>query len=133
MSPPRDSDHGGDAAVDIGVGGGPAGNADAHGGAALPDGDAAPAGAVVLKFFDDALGFFGVAEGDEDLVEDDIVQDLEATAETEQQSARAFWSPPRAKLYQIPNDADETRMLKAFEFRWSHCALFRTAVCRTTI
>ena len=39
------------AAVDVGVGGGPAGNADAHGGAVLPDGDAAPTGAVFLKFF----------------------------------------------------------------------------------
>lgn len=44
----------------------------------MPDSDAAPAGTVFLKFFDDALSFFGVAEGDEDLVEDDVVQDLEA-------------------------------------------------------
>jgi hypothetical protein len=31
----------------------------------LPDGDAAPAGAVVLKVFNDALGLFDGAEGDE--------------------------------------------------------------------
>jgi len=45
----------------------------------LPDGDATPAGAIFLKFLDDALGLFGVPEGDEDLVEDNVVQDLEAS------------------------------------------------------
>ena len=69
----RDPDHRSDAAVDIGVGGGPAGNADPHGGPALPDGYATPTGAVFLKFFDDALGFFGIAEGNEDLIEHDVV------------------------------------------------------------
>ena len=73
-----DSDDGGDATVDIGVGGGPAGNADAHGGAALPDSHGAPAGAFFLQLFDDAVGSFGVAERNEELVEDSVVQDLEA-------------------------------------------------------
>ena len=68
-----DPDHRGDAAIHVGIGGGPAGNADAHGGPALPDGNAAPASAVFLKLFDHAFGFLGVAEGDEDLVEDDVV------------------------------------------------------------
>src|ERR1043166_5093130 len=62
--------HCSDAAIDIRIGGGPAGDADAHGGAALPDSYAAPASAFVLKLFDDALGLLGVAERNEDLVED---------------------------------------------------------------
>ena len=53
----RDANHCRDAAVDVGVGGGPAGDADSHGGLTLPDGYAAPAGAVFLKFFDDAVRF----------------------------------------------------------------------------
>ena len=44
----------------------------------MPDRYAAPAGAVFLKFFDDALGLLGIAEGNHDLVENDVVQDLEA-------------------------------------------------------
>jgi hypothetical protein len=71
--PARDPDHHGDAAVDIGVGGGPGGDADPHGGPALPDSHAAPTGTVFLKFFDDALRHFGVAERNEDLVEHDVV------------------------------------------------------------
>ena len=44
----------------------------------MPNSDAAPTGAVFLKFFDDALGLFGRAEGNQNLVENDVVQDLEA-------------------------------------------------------
>ena len=44
----------------------------------MPDRDAAPTGTVFLKFFDDAIRFFGVAKGNKDLIEDDVVQDLEA-------------------------------------------------------
>ena len=44
----------------------------------MPNSDAAPTGAVFLKFFDDALGLFGRAEANQNLVENDVVQDLEA-------------------------------------------------------
>ena len=66
--------------LDVGVGGGPTGDADAHGGVAVPLGGAAPAGAFGLDIADDALGFFGSAEGDEDLVQDDFIEDVKAGA-----------------------------------------------------
>ena len=69
------AEDGGDALVDVGVGGGPIADADAHGGLILPDGAAAPAGSVLLNGGDGAPGLFGSAEGDEDLVEDDFVED----------------------------------------------------------
>src|SRR6202020_16198 len=64
-----------DALVDVGVGGGPVADADAHGGLILPDCAAAPAGSFLLNGGDGAAGLFGSAEGDEDLVEDDVVED----------------------------------------------------------
>ncbi len=72
------AEDGGDALVDVGVGGGPIADADAHGGLILPDGAAAPAGSVFLNGGDGALGLFRGAEGDEDLIEDDFVEDLMA-------------------------------------------------------
>src|SRR5690242_337280 len=78
-----DLEDGGEAAVDVFVGGGPTGNADAHGGAAVPLGSTAPAGAFVLDFGDDATRFFGTAETYEDLVEHYLIQDFESgSAET---------------------------------------------------
>src|SRR5262245_38690646 len=68
------AEDGGEAALDVNRGGGPGGDADAHGGAPLPGGAAAPAGAVGLDAGDHPAGGGVVAEGDEDLVEDDVVE-----------------------------------------------------------
>ncbi len=53
---PRDAQDGINEAVDIGYGGGPVGDGDAHRGLALPGGAAQPVGAVALKAGDDAAG-----------------------------------------------------------------------------
>jgi hypothetical protein len=74
----RGAENGCDALVDVGVGGGPIADADTHGGLVLPDCAAAPAGSVFLNGGDGALCLFGSAEGDEDLIEDDFVEDLMA-------------------------------------------------------
>ena len=73
-----DAEDGGDAEVDVGFGRRPRGDADAHRGAALPHGDAGPAGAFGLDGGDHPGGAGGVAEGQEDLVENDVVENLEA-------------------------------------------------------
>src|SRR5947209_9494989 len=65
--------HGGDAAVDVLLGGVPAADADPHRGAAPPHGRPAPAGPLVLDGRDDRAGPRGVTEVHEDLVEHDIV------------------------------------------------------------
>src|SRR6202007_3354881 len=74
---------------------GPVANADAHGGAALPDGASAPACAVLLNRGDGCLGFFGRPKRDENLIEDDVVEDVEASgaesvAEAAGPAANAF-------------------------------------------
>src|SRR5215831_19278209 len=74
----RHAEHRFETAVDIGLRGRPRGDADAHGGAGLPDGAAAPARAVLLNACDYALCLLGCAERDEHLVELHIVQNLEA-------------------------------------------------------
>src|SRR5690606_20326711 len=55
----------------------PAAHADAHGGAPVPYGASAPAGALLLQRGDHAPRALGVAERDEHLLEHDVVQDLE--------------------------------------------------------
>ena len=55
-----DAEDGCDALFDVVVGGGPVADADAHGGLALPDGAAAPAGAFLLNGGDGARVCSGV-------------------------------------------------------------------------
>jgi hypothetical protein len=58
----RDAQNCGYALVDVLLGGCPAGDANAHGGLAVPFGCAAPAGPFPLHFRDDVFGCGGVAE-----------------------------------------------------------------------
>src|ERR1700730_17997735 len=71
------ADHGGDAAVDIGVGGRPARDAEAHGATALPHRPARPARALFLDRGNQAVGRRGRAERDQHLVQDHVIEDLE--------------------------------------------------------
>ena len=73
---PPEADHSREGAVDIVVGGSPRGDGDAHGGAALPDGAAAPARTVGLERGDNRAREFVGAKADEDLVDHDVVQNV---------------------------------------------------------
>src|SRR5579863_4689149 len=67
-------------ARDVVVGGRPGTDADAHGGPAFPGRSSAPTCARVLDQSDDALRPVVIPEGDDRLVQDDLVQDLDAVA-----------------------------------------------------
>src|ERR1041385_168914 len=87
--------HGFQAALDIVVGRRPRGDADAHGGASLPDGRACPTGAVRLNARDHPAGHLGVAERDQDLIDHHVVEDLvpprlQALGEARRMAARAL-------------------------------------------
>ena len=89
------SEDAGEGGIDVGFGGGPGGDADAHGDVALPFGFATPADAFGLDAAHDGHRLFGGAEGDEDLVEIHVVQHrvaggLEAGGETAGVAAGAF-------------------------------------------
>src|SRR5689334_7331855 len=73
----RDAQYRLQTAVDVGLGGGPGGDADPHGVASLPDGSPAPAGAVFLYAADDALSDFRRTERDENLVQNHLVKNFE--------------------------------------------------------
>ena len=68
------SEDAGEGGVDVGFGGGPGGDADAHGDVALPFGFAAPADAFGLDAAHYGQGLLGRSESDEDLVEFHVVQ-----------------------------------------------------------
>jgi hypothetical protein len=74
-----EADHRGKAALHVLVGRAPGGDADTHGGLALPDGRAAPAGSIVLNGSDHGAGALWLAKGDEDLIERDLVKDQVAS------------------------------------------------------
>jgi len=73
-----EANDGGEAALNVGFSGGVGGHADAHGGAPLPDGAAAPACAIPLNSIDDATGGFVVAKGHQHLIEAHLVEDIVA-------------------------------------------------------
>src|SRR5579863_3285998 len=75
----RDADHGRDAALDIVVRGGPAGDRYSHRSVALPLCACAPAGSISLDGGDDAPSLFRANEGNQDLVQHDIVQNSESS------------------------------------------------------
>ena len=77
-APLRDTHDGVDAAVDVGLGGGPGGDADAHGGLTLPHGAAHPARALPLHRFDDLAGALRAPEGYQHLIQADVVQHRES-------------------------------------------------------
>lgn len=67
-----------DAAVGVGVRGVPSRHADAHRDLLVPGGGPAPAGAVGLDGGDQAVGGLIAAGADQDLVEDHVVEDVQA-------------------------------------------------------
>ena len=71
----RDVDDGGGAFLHIFVGCGPAGDADAHGGVALPLRSSTPARAFALDRGNDFASLIGSSERHEDLVENDVIED----------------------------------------------------------
>src|SRR6185295_15546826 len=75
---PRAADHRRQAALHVVVLRRPGTHADAHGGVALPHGNAGPTGAIRLDGIDDLARALGVAESHHDLVQHDFVQYLEA-------------------------------------------------------
>src|SRR5260370_36060012 len=76
--PPCDSDHCRHAALDILIGGSPAGHADPHRRMPVPLRSSTPAGPIVLNIFKDPPGILLTAERDQHLAYDHVVQDCEA-------------------------------------------------------
>src|SRR6266545_1831503 len=85
-------------AVDVGLGGGPVRDRDAHEASPPPRGAAHPAGAVALDSFDHPVGASIIAESDEHLVQHHGVGDVGATGG---QPVGEPTSQPTAPLDQI--------------------------------
>ena len=71
---PGNTKYGIQAAVDVGVGGGPGADTDSHGRLSLPNSPAAPASPVCLDFRNDSICGFAVSKLNQHLVEDYLIQ-----------------------------------------------------------